>query len=96
MFGIVAYLGGDIDRNIYYISYVEVHKSYRVLGLCSLLLKHMIEKTMCKKYILFNEGGISACKCYINSFKQYNYVIDNVCSSCNNIDCNVNREMKFI
>ena len=94
--GIVAYLSGDIDKNqsTYYISYVEVHPKFRGLGLCSILIDLMIINTQLKKYILMNEGGVSACKCYNNTFRKNNYK-NSMCDSCDGLKCPINREMKF-
>lgn len=77
-----------------YISLVIVHPLYRGIGLCKLLILKLIEFTGKSIYSLKNIGDIPACKCYVNAFSEKGF-IDNICMTCDGINCEINRNMVF-
>jgi predicted GNAT family acetyltransferase len=65
---VVAQLYALKYPNLIYISMVKVDEKHRGKGICSEMIRLLIENTMCQYYALSNVGGTPSCKCYKRAF----------------------------
>jgi hypothetical protein len=75
---IIGFVRATDKNDKVYISYVEINELYQKRGLCKEMMKLFIHNVNFynnynAKFSLINAGGIAACKCYINAFKECNY-----------------------
>jgi hypothetical protein len=67
----------DSDDISIYIEYIEVNKNYRNLSLCKKLITYLINiKPHINKYELYNVGGLSGYSCYVDAFKNNNFIAE--------------------
>ena len=98
---IKGYLNASPEPNEISINVVGVHSSSRGKKMCKEMIKELIsyiENTRgTDKYTLSQVGGISACKCYVNAFKEMGYAAHDFIKNkeFNSEECN-NEHVSFI